>query len=146
MKQTALALALAGLAFLMTVIWGGPLLRVLRHFRIGKIIRVEEPSRHAVKMGTRTMGGVMFILPVLLLTVMLNAVALIGFAQSGVGRSVLVPLIVMVAYAVLGAIDDWQGIRGKRKGEGMRARTKFLFQVILAFGTAWALKYLLRVP
>lgn len=146
MRQVALALSLAGLAFIMTVIWGGPLLRILRHFRIGKIIRVEEPSRHAVKMGTPTMGGVMFILPVLLLTVMLNAVALIGFSQSGVGRSVLVPMIVMVAYAMLGAIDDWQGIRGKRKGEGMRARTKFLFQVILGVGTAWVLKYLLGVP
>src|SRR5512141_9287 len=146
MKQVALALSLAGLAFIMTVIWGGPLLRILRHFRIGKIIRVEEPSHHAVKMGTPTMGGVMFILPVLLLTVMLNAVALIGFAESGVGRSVLVPLMVMVAFGVLGAIDDWEGIRGKRKGEGMRARTKFLFQVILSLGIAFALKYILGVP
>src|SRR5581483_2896453 len=146
MKQVALALSLAGLAFMMTVIWGGPLLRILRHFRIGKIIRVEEPTHHAVKMGTPTMGGVMFILPVLLLTGLLNAVALIGFTQSGVGRSVLVPMIVMVGYAVLGAVDDWEGIRGKRKGEGMRARTKFLFQVILALGTAWVLKYMLGVP
>ncbi len=146
MRDVSLALSLAGLAFIMTVIWGGPLLRVLRYFRIGKIIRVEEPSHHAVKMGTPTMGGVMFILPVLLLTVMLNAVALIGFGRSGVGRSVLVPLFVMVAYGSLGAIDDWQGLRGKRKGEGMRARTKFLFQVILGVGTAWVLKYLLGVP
>lgn len=146
MRQVALALSLAGLAFMMTVIWGGPLLRILRHFRIGKIIRVEEPTHHAVKMGTPTMGGVMFILPVLLLTGLLNAVALIGFTQSGVGRSVLVPMIVMVGYALLGAVDDWEGIRGKRKGEGMRARTKFLFQVILAVGTAWVLKYMLGVP
>ncbi len=146
MKQVALALSLAGLAFMMTVIWGGPLLRVLRHFKIGKIIRVEEPAHHSVKMGTPTMGGVMFILPVLLLTVMLNAVALIGFTQSGVGRSVLVPIIVMLGYAVLGAVDDWEGIRGRRKGEGMRASTKFMFQVLLALGTAWVLKYLLGVP
>jgi phospho-N-acetylmuramoyl-pentapeptide-transferase len=146
MKQVALALSLAGLSFIMTVIWGGPLLRILRHYKIGKIIRVEEPSHHAVKMGTPTMGGVMFILPVLLLTILLNAVALIGFTQSGVGRSVLVPMMVMVFFGILGAVDDWQGIRGKRKGEGMPARTKFLFQVILGVGTAWVLKYLLGVP
>lgn len=146
MRDVALALSLAGLSFIMTVIWGGPVLRILRHFRIGKIIRVEEPSHHAVKMGTPTMGGVMFIVPVLLLTVMLNAVALIGFARSGIGRSVLVPLLVMVAFGALGAIDDWQGLRGRRKGEGMRARTKFLFQVILGVGAAWTLKYLLGVP
>jgi phospho-N-acetylmuramoyl-pentapeptide-transferase len=146
MKQVALALSLAGLSFVMTVIWGGPLLRILRHYKIGKIIRVEEPSHHAVKMGTPTMGGVMFILPVLLLTILLNAVALIGFTQSGVGRSVLVPMIVMVAFGILGAVDDWQGIRGKHKGEGMPARTKFLFQVILGVGTAWVLKFMLGVP
>ncbi len=146
MRQVALALSLAGLSFMMTVIWGGPLLRILRHFKIGKIIRVEEPAHHSVKMGTPTMGGVMFILPVLLLTGLLNAVSLAGITQSGVGRSVLVPMIVMVGYAALGAIDDWEGIRGKRKGEGMRARTKFLFQVILGVSTAWVLKYLLRVP
>jgi phospho-N-acetylmuramoyl-pentapeptide-transferase len=146
MKQVALSLSLAGLAYLMTVIWGGPLLRVLRHFKIGKIIRVEEPGHHGVKMGTPTMGGVMFILPVLLLTVLLNAVALFGFSRSGIGRSVLVPMIVMVAFAILGAVDDWQGIRGERKGEGMRARTKFMFQVVLSLGTAWVLKYMLGVP
>jgi len=146
MNQVALALSLAALAFMMTVIWGGPLLRILRHFRVGKIIRVEEPSQHAVKMGTPTMGGVMFILPVLLLTVLLNAVALIGMAQSGLGRSVLVPMIVMVAFGALGAVDDWQGIRGPHRGEGMSVRTKFTAQVILGLGTAWVLKFMLGVP
>ncbi len=146
MSQTALALSLAGLSFMMTVIWGGPLLRILRHYKIGKIIRVEEPDRHRIKMGTPTMGGVMFILPVLLLTGLLNAVALIGVRVSGIGRSILVPLIVMVAHALLGAVDDWEGIRGKRKGEGMRARTKFAFQVLFALGTGYVLKYVLDVP
>lgn len=146
MTQTALSLSLAGLAFMMTVIWGGPLLRILRHFRIGKIIRVEEPDAHRVKMGTPTMGGVMFILPVLLLTALLNAVALIGVTTSGVGRSILLPMAVMVGYAFLGAVDDWEGIHGKRKGDGLRARTKFMFQVLLALVTAYALKYVIEVP
>jgi phospho-N-acetylmuramoyl-pentapeptide-transferase len=146
MRQVSLVLSLAALAFMMTVIWGGPLLRILRRFRVGKIIRVEEPSHHAVKMGTPTMGGVMFILPVLLLTVLLNAVVLIGLTESGRGRSVLVPMIVMVAFGVLGAVDDWQGVRGPQRGQGMSVRTKFLFQVILALGTAWVLKVLLGVP
>jgi len=143
-RDTTLAISLAGLAFMMTVIWGGPLLRILRYFKIGKLIRVEEPGHHNVKMGTPTMGGVMFIVPVVLLTVLLNAVALLGL--NVVGRSVLVPLIVMVSYGALGAIDDWQGIRGKRRGEGMTARVKFIAQVVLAIGTAWVLKYLLDVP
>lgn len=144
MKQVSLALSLAGLSFMLTVIWGGPLLRILRHFKIGKLIRVDEPGHHAIKMGTPTMGGVMIILPVVMLTVLLNAVSLIGL--SGVGRSVMVPMIVMLGYAILGALDDWEGLRGKRRGEGMRARTKFLAQVILAIGTAFVLKYMLQSP
>jgi phospho-N-acetylmuramoyl-pentapeptide-transferase len=145
-RQIALSLSLAGLAFIMTAIWGGPLLRILRHYKIGKIIRVEEPEHHQIKMGTPTMGGVMFILPVLLLSGLLNAVALIGVRDSGTGRSVLLPMLVMVGFAILGAVDDWEGIRGKRKGDGMRARTKFMFQVILALGTAYVLKYMMDVP
>jgi phospho-N-acetylmuramoyl-pentapeptide-transferase len=117
---------------------------VLRHFRIGKLIRVDEPGHHNVKMGTPTMGGVLFILPVLLLTGLLNAAAFIGL--DVIGSSVLVPLIVLVGYGALGALDDWEGIRGKRRGEGMRARTKFIAQVVLALGTAFVLKDLLEVP
>jgi phospho-N-acetylmuramoyl-pentapeptide-transferase len=93
MNNTSLALSLAGLAFMMTVIWGSPLLRILRHFKVGKIIRVEEPGTHLVKMGTPTMGGVMIILPVALITVLLNAASLIG--MEVLGKSVLVPLAAM---------------------------------------------------
>ncbi|MEN4013608.1 MAG: phospho-N-acetylmuramoyl-pentapeptide-transferase [Chloroflexota bacterium] len=144
MRETSLALALSGLSFMMAIIWGSPLLRVLRHFRIGKIIRVEEPDRHFTKMGTPTMGGVMILLPVMLLTILLNAASLIGV--SVLGRSVLLPLLVLLSFAVLGAMDDWEGIRGPRRGLGMRARTKFILQLILALVTAFALKYLLGVP
>jgi phospho-N-acetylmuramoyl-pentapeptide-transferase len=144
MKATALSLSLAGLVFMLTVIWGGPLLRILRHFKIGKLIRVEEPGKHFSKMGTPTMGGVMFIIPVVLVTVLLNAVNLIG--MKILGQSVLVPLVAMLGFALLGAIDDWEGIHGKRRGEGMRIRTKFIAQIVLGLGIALVLKYLLDVP
>lgn len=144
MKESTLAVTLASLSFMLTIIWGGPLLRVLRHFKIGKQIRVEEPGKHMIKMGTPTMGGVLVILPVLLLTVLLNAVALIGFKFSG--KSVFVPLVTMVVFGLLGAFDDWEGVRGKRKGDGMRGRTKFAIQCLLALVIAWVLKYVLDVP
>ncbi|GIV65946.1 MAG: phospho-N-acetylmuramoyl-pentapeptide-transferase [Chloroflexota bacterium] len=144
MRETSLALALSGFSFMLAIIWGPPLLRVLRHFRIGKIIRVEEPDRHFTKMGTPTMGGVMILLPVMLLTILLNAASLIGVTV--LGRSVLLPLLVLLSYSILGALDDWEGIRGPRRGLGMRARTKFIFQLVLALGIAFGLKYVLQVP
>ncbi len=144
MSNTALAMSLAGLVFMMTIIWGGPLLRILRHFRIGKQIRVDEPDKHFNKMGTPTMGGVMIIIPVVLITVLLNATSLIG--MKILGQSVLVPLIAMLSFAMLGAIDDWEGVKGKRIGEGMRIRTKFAVQILLGIGIALVLKFMLKVP
>jgi phospho-N-acetylmuramoyl-pentapeptide-transferase len=144
MKDTSLALSLSGLAFILAVIWGNPLLRILRHFKIGKMIRVEGPDSHITKMGTPTMGGLMILLPVAILTILLNAVSLLGL--NLLGRSVILPLLVMIAFAALGAVDDWEGIRGPRRGVGMRARTKFIIQVILALITAYILRNVLQVP
>ena len=142
MKETALALALSGLGFIMAVIWGGPLLRVMKHFKLGKIIRVEGPESHITKMGTPTMGGIIIIGTVALVTILLNAASILGL--NLLGRSVLLPLGVMIAFGVLGAIDDWEGIRGPRRGLGMRARTKFFAQVVLAIFAALVLKMCLK--
>jgi len=144
MRETSLALALSFFAFIMTVIWGNPFIRLLKYLKIGKIIREEGPDTHKEKLGTPTMGGLMIIAPVLLITVLLNAATLLGF--DILGQSVMVPLFVLIAFGVLGMIDDWEGIRGSRKGLGMRARTKLLIQMALGIGTAFALKYIIDVP
>jgi phospho-N-acetylmuramoyl-pentapeptide-transferase len=135
----AYALALGTVSFLLAVIWGGPLIEFLKSHGIGKMIKVNGPSSHMSKMGTPTMGGVMIILPVLLITITLNFFSLLGMTL--LGRSILVPLGVMVGYGILGALDDWEGVKGRRKGEGLRARAKFLGQVILAFLTALMIYY-----
>ncbi|UCE00092.1 MAG: phospho-N-acetylmuramoyl-pentapeptide-transferase [Chloroflexota bacterium] len=144
MTQIALAIGLAGVSFLLTVIWGPPLLRVLRHFNIGETIRVEGPERHFSKFGTPTMGGIMIVVPVLLVTILMNAASLIGFNVTG--RSILLPLGVMLIFCILGMIDDWEGIRGNRRGIGMRARVKFPIQVLLALIVTIGLVYFLDVP
>lgn len=144
MENTSVAIALSGLSFMMTIIWGDPLIRLLRAWRIGKIISADGPDQHAVKTGTPTMGGFMILLPVTVLTVLFNAVSIFGF--NLLGRSVLLPLMTMWAYALLGVIDDWEGIRGPRRGLGMRAITKFIIQVIFATAIAFALRDILDVP
>ncbi len=144
MMPSSMAVALAGLTFMLTVIWGPPLLRILRYFKVGKAIRVEGPERHFAKLGTPTMGGVMIVMPVLLVTVLMNASSLLGLAL--LGRSVIVPMGTMVVFALLGAVDDWAGLRGERRTKGLSARTKFIFQTVFALVIAFALKYILDVP
>jgi phospho-N-acetylmuramoyl-pentapeptide-transferase len=143
-SQTAVALALGGVSFLLTVIWGGPFIRILHLLKVGKQIRIEGPERHITKLGTPTMGGFMVVIPVLIITGILNLVTLLSPIDV-LGRSILLPMLVMVAFAVLGAIDDWRGLRGAR-GQGLRARWKFLWQLVIALGASLVLKYGLGAP
>ncbi|MCC6956329.1 MAG: phospho-N-acetylmuramoyl-pentapeptide-transferase, partial [Anaerolineales bacterium] len=144
MNQSSMAVALAGFSFMMTVIWGPPLLRVLRYFKVGKAIRVDGPERHFSKIGTPTMGGVIIVIPVVLITVLMNTGTLFGYTL--LGRSIILPLGTMVVFTLLGAVDDWAGLRGERRARGLSARTKFIFQIIFALVIAFALKYLLDAP
>lgn len=125
------ALFLGGLSFLLAVVWGSPLIRFLKARRIGKQIRLEGPQTHQVKAGTPTMGGLMILVPVVLLTAALNIANLVGLNE--IGQQILVPMGAMVAFGALGAIDDWTNVRGRRaRGEGIAGRTKFLVQVLFA--------------
>ena len=145
MRESAYALALAGFSFMLTVIWGEPLLRILRHLKIGESIRVDGPQQHISKSGTPTLGGVLFILPVLLITLLFNAASLIGFTI--LGRSIFLPMGTLIVFGLLGSIDDWKKLRGKRVDErGMRARTKFLIQIIFGIVIAIGLQYILQAP
>jgi len=145
MTQTSMALALAGFSFIMTVIWGTPFLRILRSLRIGETIRVEGPERHFSKLGTPTMGGVLFVVPVIFITILLNAASYIGETQI-LGRSIFVPLGVLVSYAILGGVDDWEGLQGRGRGRGMQAWVKFVFQWAIALVTAFGLYHVLDAP
>ncbi len=127
----AYSLTLGTVAFFLAVIWGRPLINFLIRHRIGKQIRIEGPTTHQVKTGTPTMGGLMILIPVIVITGLLNVANLLGWTV--IGRSVLVPMTVLLLFGFLGAIDDLEGVRGRRvRGEGIMARTKALAQVILA--------------
>ncbi len=140
----SIPLALGTLSFLLAVIWGSPLIRWLRANRIGKQIRIEEPGSNQVKMGTPTMGGIMIVVPVVVVTVVLNIYNLIG--GTIVGGSILVPLATLISFAALGAYDDWSGLRGGVNGAvGLLGRYKILAQIVLSFVIALILYFPLDI-
>ena len=144
MTQTSMALALSAFSFLLTVIWGQPLLRILKRLNIGEKIRVEGPKSHISKLGTPTMGGVLILFPVALLTILFNAVKVLGV--SIFGNSVMVPVVVFLAFAMIGSVDDWISLRGLRAGDGLSALAKLTLQLIVAIGTVIVLRFVLDVP
>lgn len=124
-------LTLGTLAFFLAVIWGAPLIRLLRHQQLGKRIRIEGPASHQVKAGTPTMGGILILLPVVLINLGLNLANLLGF--NLIGESVLVPVLALISFGLLGSWDDLAGVRRRRgDAQGMLARSKFPTQLALS--------------
>lgn len=122
-QNMAVSLALAGLAFVITLIIGRPIVTFLRSQKLRKQVRADGPQTHLVKTGTPTMGGIMVASTVVLLTLVFNTV----------GRlSMLLPVGVLVATAILGALDDRLSLLGGKRGTGMSARGKFVW--LLAVG------------
>jgi phospho-N-acetylmuramoyl-pentapeptide-transferase len=125
----AFALTLGGVTFLLAVIWGSPLIELMRRLKLGKQIRIEGPKTHFSKMGTPAMGGVLIIGWVVLITILIYSVRI--FRNLEIAESVIIPLGVLVSYSILGGIDDYQGFK-QRPGVGMLARYKIIYQVIIA--------------
>ncbi len=114
-QNMAVSLALAGLAFVVTLIIGRPIVTFLRLRKAGKQVRIDGPQTHIVKTGTPTMGGLMVSVSVVVITLVFNIQ----------GRlSMLLPVGVLIAVAVLGAIDDRMSLLGGSKQGGMSARPR----------------------
>lgn len=129
------ALTLATVTFLLAVIWGSPLVEIMRRLKLGAQIRIEGPQTHQAKMGTPAMGGILIVGWVILVSIVVNIVAILQNLE--IAESVVIPLGVMVAYAILGGIDDYLGFHPRPHGEkGMRARVKIWLQLGIAFVAA----------
>ncbi len=139
--QLPFAITVGGVSFLLAVIWGGPFVEVLRRLKIGKLIRIELGEVQQRKVGTPTMGGIMIVVPVVLIALGLN---LVNVIRTVTGASIMLPLIVMVGFGALGMLDDWEGIQrsqGRPVGEGISPRAKFTGQLILATGVALMISF-----
>lgn len=128
------ALTLGSVTFLLVVIWGAPFVEVLRRLKIGQLIREDSPDWHAGKEGTPTMGGILIVVPVVLIALVLNLVNILRPPQEGTGVSILLPLFVLIGFAALGAVDDYTKLR--TRGEGISARTKLIAQFAMAGAVA----------
>lgn len=100
---------------------------IIRYFRekqLGQMTLDEGPSWHQEKSGTPTMGGIAFILSVIL-TITIGTVI-------NLDRSLVLWLlvIVFVAYGLIGFIDDFIKLIMKRN-MGLTSKQKFMAQLVI---------------
>jgi len=111
-------------ALAISLILGPWLIRKLREFQIGQVIRTEGPQTHKPKAGTPTMGGLLILAAALVPTLLWADLANIY---------VWIAVLTTSGYGAIGFADDYLKIV-RRSHHGLRPRYKMGFQVL--FGLA----------
>ena len=107
-------------SFIIAVVLGPRIIEFLRRVKAGQTEREEGLESHKKKAGTPTMGGVIFLIPFLV----------IGIFYAASHKEVIPVLILTFGFGVIGFLDDY--IKVVRKHNlGLRAWQKLLGQLII---------------
>ena len=123
LAKAAMALMLG---FVLAIFCGLIFIPLLKKFNIGQMVSREINERHLKKEGTPTMGGIIFIIPVIISLILLYLKGSITISYN-----LIILILVFIAYALLGGVDDYLKIRFKNNA-GISIVTKFLLQMIIA--------------
>ncbi len=99
-------------------------IRMMRREGVGQQVRADGPSRHLIKQGTPTMGGVVMLVGIFITCLLMNTWT----------PELIVAIIAIYATSCLGLADDIESVAHKRS-LGLTARQKMLglFIISVAF-------------
>lgn len=113
-------------SFFITVILVKLLIPVLKRLKFGQRILEIGPSWHVSKQGTPTMGGIGFLIAVLLTCILFALIFRDSFYLS-----ILLSVMYALLNGMIGIVDDLTKIK-RKQNEGLSASVKFLLQLIAA--------------
>lgn len=114
------------LGFILSLICGIIIIPLFRKKHVGQSVSKYISERHLAKEGTPTMGGLIFIIPVIISLILLYLRGSINISYN-----LIIVIFVFLAYAFLGFIDDYLKVK-YHNNEGLSIVTKFLIQMIIA--------------
>ena len=112
-------------SFLITVLLSPIFIPFLRRLKFGQSIREEGPKSHQKKTGTPTMGGIVFLLAILVTTLVMTG----KFTE--VSEETYLLLFVTIGFGLLGFLDDFIKIAMKRN-LGLTSKQKFIGQIVIS--------------
>ena len=95
------------LSFAITVISSFIIIPILRKLKVGQMERAEGPESHLGKQGTPTMGGIIMILVIMLLTSFM-CYDYIKDEQAEVAQNIIPIAGLAVGFGLVGLIDDFK--------------------------------------
>jgi len=131
------AVAALVIAFIASATIGRFLIPVLHKLNYGQPIKDIGPTWHKQKQGTPTMGGIMFVIAVLLSLLLILPVFSIQ-QKAKFPSAELAGLAMALIFTAMGIADDWIKIK-HGKNDGLSALQKLAIQFIAAGGYLWVL-------
>lgn len=117
-------------SFAFTILFTKKLIPIIKSKKMGQMILEDGPNWHKAKEGTPTMGGVGFILAILISFLICFFMSL-SAGQTREIVSILIVIIYAILNGLIGVVDDMAKIKNKRN-KGLSAKKKFLLQTIAA--------------
>ena len=114
------------LGFVSTVVFGYFVVKYLKKKSLRQNVSKTLGERHLAKQGTPTMGGIMFIIPTIIIMILLKLTGKIDLTPN-----LFIVMFVFCTYALLGYIDDMLVIK-KNNNKGLSIFSKAFMQVIIA--------------
>lgn len=114
------------LGFVLSLILGFIILPILRRLNIGQSVSHLINKRHLKKEGTPTIGGLIFIIPTLIIMLVLYLRGSIEITSN-----LIILIFVFISYAVLGFIDDYLKVK-YHNNKGLPTLVKLFLQTIIA--------------
>ncbi|KZE39076.1 phospho-N-acetylmuramoyl-pentapeptide-transferase [Bhargavaea cecembensis] len=121
----ATTITIIAIAFIISALLALPLIPMLRRLKFGQSIREEGPQAHQKKAGTPTMGGIIFIL-----SIIVTALAL-GWMNGLLTTQTVVLLLVLAGFGLIGFLDDFIKVVLKRN-LGLTSLQKLIGQIVIA--------------
>ena len=117
------------LSFVITMILGLIIVPILKKLKVGQIERDDGPESHLKKQGTPTMGGIIIMLGIIIVTV--AAYIYYSTIDVDVAKNLIPILGLTIGFGVIGFIDDFKKLVLKNT-KGLKPSLKMLGLLIIS--------------
>ena len=124
-SDTIFAISLLMVAYFLTVLMLPRLIKYLHELKFGQAIREEGPQSHMHKKGTPTMGGISFIISIII------SLVIAMFLDSENMKYYFLFIYTTISFSIIGYIDDML-IVVKKKNDGLAPRKKLMLQILFS--------------
>ena len=111
------------ISFAITIVFGMIVLPILKKLKVGQIERSDGPESHLKKQGTPTMGGIIIMLGIIVVTI--GTYIYYKAKDAALAQNLLPILALTIGFGLIGFIDDFKKLVLKNT-EGLKPSLKML--------------------